>query len=327
MIVAGFLVFAGTWLAARAALIGAYSAIDLLRTPFLLLLLALVPVDAIRSSSWWTTTRRPCRELTLDLVLGAVTLAICTAILLVLRAPALAILVLLVASVACWVTNRPCWQLISRSLGLNQDRALVVAVEAERGRLAHEIHDEPLQVLSGVIQRLEGDERATSEARRLQLVASQLRRIATDLRPPVLIDLGLSAALSAMIDQANANPTPVRVSEVIDDATGIAPHQRLPPDVEHALYRIASEAVSNAQRHGCGSQVEVRGALAPHAARLIIEDDGAGIDTGRVKHALRLGRLGLIGMRERAAAIGGEISVTQRSGGGTRVEVQWSGRR
>lgn len=203
-----------------------------------------------------------------------------------------------------------------------RERASLDAIEAERGRLARDIHDEPLQELSGVISRLESTSEA-AEAGVLRDVATHLRAVATDLHPPALEDLGLGPAIAFLVQGANANGSSVRVTVGLDDRTGIGRVARLPPVVELALYRILQEAIGNAQRHSGGSRVEVSGVLAPDLARLTVRDDGVGLDEGALRDARRRGRLGMDSMRQRAAAIGADFDVAAAAPHGTAVTVRW----
>lgn len=204
-----------------------------------------------------------------------------------------------------------------------RERASIDAVEAERGRLAREIHDEPLQELSGVISRLESTPEA-AEAGALRDVAAHLRAVATDLQPPVLEDLGLGPAIGFLAQRANAKGSSVRVTVDLDDRTGTGRLDRLPPEVEIALYRILQEAVGNAQRHSAGWCVEVSGVLAPGLARLTVRDDGVGLDEDALRDARRQGRLGMDSMRARAAAIGADLRFASSAPHGTAITVRWS---
>jgi signal transduction histidine kinase len=202
-------------------------------------------------------------------------------------------------------------------------RSSLDAIEAERGRIARDIHDEPLQELSGVISRLESKPESAAEAGALRDVAAHLRAVATDLQSPVLEDLGLGPAIAFLAQGANANVSSVRVGVGLDDQTGVTRSDRLPAEVELALYRILQEAIGNAQRHSGGSRVEVTGTLAPGFARLTISDDGVGLGEGSVHDARRRGRLGMDSMRRRAAAIGATLEITAAAPRGTAVTVRW----
>jgi len=203
-----------------------------------------------------------------------------------------------------------------------RDRTSIKATEEERARLARDLHDAPLQELAGVIQRLELVPEARPEGDRLRTVASQLRAVATDLRPPVLDDLGLVAALKFLGDHP-----PVAGSSLIEVAVEGAPNHRAerrpPADVEIAAFRIIQEALTNALRHSGARLIRVRGAVRREQITLAVQDDGAGMSGGTRLEALQRGRLGLDSMHRRADAVGGALRVRSEPGAGTTVEFNW----
>jgi signal transduction histidine kinase len=205
-------------------------------------------------------------------------------------------------------------------LGDVREQAAAEASEAERARLARELHDVPLQELAAVIRRLEILPGAEAESEDLRALAGHLRNVATELRPPVLDDLGLPAALEFLAGEATTEQLPV-IANVIDD-TGFGADRRPPTDVELAMYRIASEAVGNAVRHSGGTTIEVRANVAPDRVELAVRDDGAGLAPGAAREAARRKRLGLASMRRRAEAIDAELSI-DGSARGTEVRVAW----
>lgn len=193
-------------------------------------------------------------------------------------------------------------------------------VDEERGRLARELHDQPLQELAAVIRRLELVPEARSETPSLMAIAEQLRTVAVDLRPPMLDDIGLGAALDFLADEVSTPGVPVSVS--VDDVTGLERASRPPESVEFALYRIVHEAITNALKHAHAHSVAIDGRIAPDAVDLTVSDDGIGLAGEASRHASSRGRLGLASMRRRAQGIGAELSI---DGGrsGTRVAVSW----
>ncbi len=238
--------------------------------------------------------------------------------------PAMITIALSLGALVYLRSRRPLVRLLDRLLlGERLERASVNAIESERARVARELHDEPLQELSAAIRRLETTPEPQAEARRLREVASHLRSVTTDLRPPVLDDLGLGPAMLFLADQANANGSAVRVETTIDDETGRDATERLPPEVELAVYRIVQEAIANAQRHSGGTIVEVVGELTPDRIDLVVRDDGVGLSREATERAERGGHLGLPSMRQRAAVIRAELNVGQRAEGGTAVVVRW----
>lgn len=204
---------------------------------------------------------------------------------------------------------------------LRQQVAADVA-EEERGRLARELHDSPLQELSAVIRRLELVPEAREETSSLHAIADQLRSVAIDLRPPMLDDIGLGAALDFLAEQVTSAETSVAVE--FDDVTGLDRPSRPPAAVEFALYRIAREAVTNALRHAHAIRITISGRISSTAIDLAITDDGIGLARDETPRASGRGRLGLSSMRRRAQAIGAELSIDGISKG-TRIRVTWRG--
>ncbi len=196
---------------------------------------------------------------------------------------------------------------------------VVIAREDERRRLRRDLHDDLAPTIAGlglsasVVETLAraGDDRAgnaaTDLAARLQGTSRQVREIAYNLRPPVLDDRGLIAA----IEETVAAGGPPEVSVVAP--TGPL---ELPAAVEACALRIVQEAVNNVRRHAVASRCEVR--ILPEVRTLSIEviDDGIGFAEPR-----RSG-IGIRSMSERAAEIGGTVLVHSTAGSGTRVSVR-----
>jgi signal transduction histidine kinase len=191
--------------------------------------------------------------------------------------------------------------------------------ETERARLARELHDVPLQELTSVIRQLDAVPEAREGADRLRAVATHLRETTTDLRPPVLDDLGLGAALDFLATQATGNG--IRVSADVTDA-GPDPAARPPTNVELAIFRVAQEAVTNAVRHADAKAVRIAGSVNRDAVTVTVHDDGRGLSNDRQREAIKAGRLGLASMRRRAEGIDADLSVTG-STAGTQVAVRW----
>lgn len=325
VVIVGLLV-ALAWLTARFALPAAYDPTDTGR-----IAMSLAAVAAILGLSLDRRTLRAAAgsvdgPLALDLLGFALAAGLAISLWLVVGVSPVVVTAVLVPLAAVYVrSRRPVIRLLDRLLfGERLERASVAAIEAERGRLAREIHDEPLQELSGVIRRLETNPAVAGEATALRDVAAHLRAVATDLRPPVLEDLGLGPAIAFLVQQANANGSGVRAQATLDDRTGIARSARLPRDVELAFFRIVQEAIGNAQRHSRGTRVEVTGGLTPEQVHLTIRDDGVGLTERAAQDGQRRGRLGMASMRERAASIGAELGVGSASPLGTAVTVSWS---
>jgi two-component system sensor histidine kinase UhpB len=184
------------------------------------------------------------------------------------------------------------------------------AQEAERRRIASGLHDEVGQVLTGVLLRLEDDE--TKEAVRQAL--EEVRRIARELRPEMLEQLGLVSALTEL-SRKFADSSGIRVERRF--ATGLPP---LSDDSELAVYRVAQESLTNIARHADASRVEIALQPGPDSVVLRVIDDGRGIPTPD-PFALN-GHGGLRGMRERALLVGGALAVKPGSDGGLEVRLE-----
>ena len=201
-----------------------------------------------------------------------------------------------------------------------RERATIEASEAERAHLARELHDAPLQQLAGVIRRLELLPTARAENDQLRAVAEQLRGMATELRPPVLDDLGLVAAIEFIAERDATDA--IGISVHVADETGLVAASRPPAPVELAIFRIAQEAITNAVRHARAGSIKVSGTVAPTRIDLEIADDGRGLVDAEMRSAARRGRLGLASIRRRAEAIEADVTIkgTDR---GTRIKVRW----
>ena len=198
---------------------------------------------------------------------------------------------------------------------------IVFAREEERKRLRRDLHDELAPTFAGLglsaaaVETFAraGDERAAEAAAQLvdglNTAMRQLRDVAYDLRPPVLDDRGLAAAIRERVAGSGSVPD-VRVE---------APDGRLelPAAIESAALRIAQEAVTNVRRHAAASSCTVTLALAPGMLRLDVVDDGQGIPA-----PVRPG-VGLRSMHERAAEVRGTVEVARRNGSGTRVTARF----
>jgi two-component system sensor histidine kinase UhpB len=184
------------------------------------------------------------------------------------------------------------------------------AQEAERRRIASGLHDEVGQVLTGVLLRLEDDE--TKEAVRQAL--EEVRRIARELRPEMLEQLGLVSALTELSRKfAESSGIPVERRF----ATELP---RLSDDSELAVYRVAQESLTNIARHADASRVEIELQPGPESVVLRVIDDGRGIPASN-PFGLN-GHGGLRGMRERAMLVGGVLAVKQGRTGGVEVRLE-----
>jgi signal transduction histidine kinase len=201
--------------------------------------------------------------------------------------------------------------------------------EGERHRLARELHDQVGQNLTALginlnIVRTQMPADTASQVRsRLQdslglveQTAERIRDLMADLRPPVLDDYGLLAALRWHGEQfARRADIPVVVM-------GEEPAPRLPAHIENALFRIAQEALTNVAKHSQARQATVTVGADSGAVRLVVTDDGAGFEPTHLDGVKAAEGWGLLTMTERAEAIGGRCSIESRVGQGTRVIVE-----
>ena len=195
------------------------------------------------------------------------------------------------------------------------------AQEEERRRIARELHDEAAQSITSLLVRLrlleqsQAPETARQRVRELRELTMRaledVRRIALELRPSVLDDLGLVDALHVYADALNAAGD-TRVTLAADSLDG-----RLPADVELVFYRVAQEALTNVRRHAHAAGASVRLHRSRAEVVLEVEDEGVGFDPRRASPAGT--GLGLAGMRERMALIGGNLEVRSSPGHGTIV--------
>jgi len=203
--------------------------------------------------------------------------------------------------------------------------ALTAGQEEERRRLARDLHDDAIQSLIALNQRIQLARTRASGASEAQLAEMEgmatatiadLRRMTRDLRPSYLDDLGLVPALELLArDQSAALGVPVAF-------TSSGEPRRLAPEAELAFYRIAQEALRNAGRHARAGRVEMRLDFSPQGTTLTVSDDGIGFDTTERNAELALGgHFGLLGARERAEAVGARFEVDSAPGRGTRVSV------
>lgn len=202
-------------------------------------------------------------------------------------------------------------------------RRLADSREAERMRLARDLHDGPLQDLQaarmrvGMAARNAAGQVSAADARLAEdiqqdliRVASDLRSISGGLRPPVLDSFGLAAALRALADQARAAYPDIDIHVRLPGS-----EDDLPEGVGITLYRITQEALSNAARHGAPSRIDISFERDDAGARLRVEDDGKGFEVPSDPLVLeQTGHLGVTGMIERAESFGGHLHLDSRPG-------------
>lgn len=211
-----------------------------------------------------------------------------------------------------------------KSLRRAATRKLVEAQERERSLVAADIHDGVLQQLSATAIRLDlalsrvdrrDFKRANSIvadcATEIRSCAREMRELLMELRPQVLDDNGLNAAISELADHVSG--TKVDVTSDIPDDIG--------KDFAMTIFRIVQEALTNVQKHAQASNAHVRLAMSDGSVQIDVEDDGIGYETAVSGPSAEGSHLGLIGIRERAQMFGGAFAISVGSDGGTLVHV------
>lgn len=199
---------------------------------------------------------------------------------------------------------------------------VLTAHEEERKRIARELHDDTAQAITSILVRLRllahslPDETVQKDVEELRELTSDaldsVRRMAMDLRPASLDDLGLVPALETYAGRFSES-SGIAVSL---KAQGLG--RRLPRDVELVLYRVFQEALTNVAKHASAKTVKVTIKRRHNEVTLIIEDDGRGFDSERTNGSQSSG-LGLFGMRERLSLVGGVAEIESNEGSGCRI--------
>ncbi|GAB4473205.1 MAG: HAMP domain-containing protein [Anaerolineae bacterium] len=202
---------------------------------------------------------------------------------------------------------------------------VITAQEEERKRIARELHDETGQAITMLMVGLRSLMEqcplpaVLSHAESLREVAAEtlegVRNLALELRPSILDDMGLAAALERHVAEYRSRYQ-LEVDLVI---RGLGDH-RLPVALETALYRIIQESLTNVVRHASASTVSVLLEKRETSIRVIVEDDGCGFDPRALHTPVR--HLGLYGMQERAELLGGVLTIESRPGAGTSIFVE-----
>lgn len=230
--------------------------------------------------------------------------------------------------------NQMLQQLETNAMQLRQlPRQILQVQETERHRLARDLHDEAAQALTSLLVHLRLLERAhtpedaqarVQELRQLTAQAlEEVRRVALDLRPTILDDLGLEAALAWRVDEFN------KLEGLTATITTYGWEARLPRDVELVLYRVGQEALNNVTRHAHATRVEVTLMRRAGSVRLAVADNGQGFDPAAPRFADVISEdgerhdsdhgFGLLGMRERLGMIGGTLEIRSLPGQGTEI--------
>jgi signal transduction histidine kinase len=214
----------------------------------------------------------------------------------------------------------------AQALSAERRRERSAAAEAERRRWARELHDETLQGIAAVRVMLASSRRdddaelratVTRAADALQGEADRLRDIIHDVRPSSLDDLGLMAAMEALVARHADDGGPALQLEVdLDHEAGRTP-ERLHPDVETAIYRIAQEALTNALKHAEAHTVTIAVAEIEGEVGVRVRDDGRGYDPKAITSGF-----GLVSIHERVELLDGRLRVRSAPGEGTTLEAR-----
>jgi signal transduction histidine kinase len=210
---------------------------------------------------------------------------------------------------------------LSQRVARDALRRVVGAQELERRRLARELHDETGQALTSILLGLKGIEeardggdvrQATEQVRELVVGTLQdVRRLAVELRPKALDDFGLVPALERLVENFRE-----QTGMTVQLEARLGP-ERLPGEVETALYRITQEALTNVVKHARARRVSIVLTRRDGSATAVIEDDGRGIGDADDTEGL-----GLLGMRERLELINGKLSIESSEETGTAIVAE-----
>ncbi len=199
---------------------------------------------------------------------------------------------------------------------------LLTAQEDERRRIARELHDEAGQALTALILSLEMAERAASpeDAPRLERLRgiaehtlAELRTLIYELRPTILDDLGLGAAIRWLVKEV-VEPTGLKVDLLLPGLDHRLPHQ-----VETAVFRITQEAFNNMLKHAQASRASITVEVNTRAVSVTVTDNGKGFDPSNLAPNSPGSGLGLMGMRERAELLGGTLEIASSASHGTQI--------
>jgi signal transduction histidine kinase len=208
---------------------------------------------------------------------------------------------------------------LSERIARDAMRRVVEAQELERRRLSRELHDETGQALTSILlglrsleESLETDDARAATAGLRELVVATLqdvRRLAVELRPSALDDFGLVAALEHLTTSFQEQ-TGIQV-----DFGAALGEERLPGEVETALYRIVQESLTNVVKHARARRVSIALTRMQHSVKAVVEDDGQGFDPENTRE----GGFGVVGMRERLFLLGGRLRIESSPGAGTTI--------
>jgi len=228
------------------------------------------------------------------------------------------------------IENARLWGELQRKEKMRAEllKKVVSAQEEERRRISRELHDEMGQNLTSMLIGLkilwnsnkddQSAEVINGLCKTVSGMLASIHDLALELRPAVLDDLGLEAALAQLLKDSRA-----RLGIPVDFEVIGSNARRLPREVETTLYRIAQESLTNVARHAKAQKASVMLRRGEKSIVLIVEDNGAGFDPREVRQVPDSPqRLGLYGMEERAALVGGTFTVESNPGMGTTIYVE-----
>jgi signal transduction histidine kinase len=203
-------------------------------------------------------------------------------------------------------------------------RTLMEKLEMERRHIARELHDEIGQVLTAIKMNMQSIQRSpgklsliTDSIASIDRALQHVRNLSHALRPSLLDDLGLQAALRWLADRTAQN------SGLIVRFEGDLPDDRLPVEIETACFRIAQEALNNVVRHARATRAAIELRRQGDELELVVRDDGLAFDVqATYQKAVRGASFGLVGMRERATLLGGSLDILSQPGKGTEVRAR-----
>jgi signal transduction histidine kinase len=205
---------------------------------------------------------------------------------------------------------------------------LILAQEEERRRVAYDIHDGLAQSAAAAHQHLQAfarhhevrsaeDQEELDEAlERVRELVGEARQVIHDLRPTVLDDFGLAAAVRLQVASLRADGLQIDLEESLGDG-------RLPQEIETTLFRVAQETLTNIRKHAEATRVRIVLDRPSDAVRLLVQDEGRGFHpNGETTRNGRGERVGLSGMRERVSLLGGRFELHSEPGQGTTIEAE-----
>lgn len=203
------------------------------------------------------------------------------------------------------------------------------AQEEERKRIARELHDDTAQALYAFNRQVDNFVRSNTNlptenaaflrelSKQIKEILQNVRRFGQDLRPPMLDDLGLLAAVRWLVSELKEQ------HGIETDLRVLGIERRFTPEAELLLFRIVQEAMRNIGRHAQASKAEVSIEFGDGTTKVSICDNGKGFDAGASLAELpRVGKLGLVGMEERVRLLGGSMRIESEPGKGTRVMIE-----